>query len=556
MHGKSLTRRDWITTTAATGAAALFARGSSSQGAESTSVVVDGKILLAIDDQSFTFRKNVTLSIGKPTVRQEPVLVPSPFESGKPDDLAAHFYGTVLYDQGKFRMWYYACHWGKNPDWSPRMMQQVAKSPGWFRGECPLFQGPLCYAESDDGIEWTKPALGQVLFKGNRENNALALPHTVVSGAIVIKDDDDPDPARRYKMTYQYFPDQTVPEIQEFGRLPSVATAVSPDGISWTMTGMPFLNQFVEPSSFIKHDGQYIIHYQVMEKSLGYAAEGGTPCGRTGVARVSPDFNRWPDVLAEAFALPEPEDRSKRGMSGVYDQVHLGVGAVSLGNVCVGLYGLWHNADFSEGFADISCDFGLLVSNDGIRFREPVKGHRFLRREDSLSTPVEGYNFHTILCQANGIVNVGDETRIYHGRWRNVGGNNLNEVLKYYYAEVALATIPRDRWGGLGLIPDFNEGTIGTGLIEVPPSGFEVVFNADVTRGIRVKLIDERFEPIPEFSGENSGKFENNGGLECRVRWSGDIKSLAGKKIRMQMQLTRQAADSPNIYAVYLRPVV
>jgi hypothetical protein len=79
--------------------------------------------LLAIDDASLPLGKNVGLYLSKPNVRAEAVLKPSPFGSGAPDDLAAHFYGTVLQDGGKFRMWYYACHWGKNPDWSPRMMQ-------------------------------------------------------------------------------------------------------------------------------------------------------------------------------------------------------------------------------------------------------------------------------------------------------------------------------------------------------------------------------------------------------------------------------------------------
>ena len=483
MNDANLTRREWLTAAAVTGgAAALSSHGAlDALAAESAARrrdaagTPDGKTTwLAIDDASLPFRKNVGLYLSKPTVRPAPVLAPSPTESAAPDNLAAQFYGTVLQDGGKFRMWYYACHWGENPDWSPRMKQQVAISDG-----TPLRQGPLCYAESNDGIEWTKPALGQVLFKGSRQNNALALPHTVVSGAIVIKDDTDPDPARRYKMTYQFFPNFTDPVIPEYGRQPSVALAVSPDGLEWTVIGIPFLNQFVEPSSFIKHAGQYVVHYQAAGSMGGYFAEGGTASGRTGVARVTTDFSQWPDLLVEAFALPEPEDRSLRGLSGVYDQVHLGVGAASFGNVCVGLYGMWHNADFDKAYGKISCDFGLLVSNDGVKFREPVKGHRFLRRDDSLVTPVPGHNFNTILCQANGILNVGDETRIYHGRWRNALGGDQRDLLKYNSGEVALATLPRDRWGGLGLNPGTTEGTVCSAAIELPASGCQIGLNAD-----------------------------------------------------------------------------
>jgi hypothetical protein len=211
-------------------------------------------LFLAIDDVSLPLRKDVGLYLSKPKVRLEPVLVPSPLESNATDNLAAHFYGTVLYDTGKFRMWYYACHRGKNPNWPPRKMQQVAKRPAWLRGIAAgyeITQGPLCYAESEDGINWTKPALGQVLFKGSRENDALDLSHTIVSGAAVIRDAAELDTARRYKMVYQFFPDQSDPPIAEYGNMPSVACAVSPDGFHWTMTAIPFVNQFVEHCSLI-----------------------------------------------------------------------------------------------------------------------------------------------------------------------------------------------------------------------------------------------------------------------------------------------------------------
>lgn len=511
-------------------------------------------LYLAIDDVSLPFRKNVGLYLSKPKVRLEPVLRPSPFDSNEPDNLATHFYGTVLYDGGKFRMWYYACHWGKNPDWPPELMQQVAKKPTWFPGECPLFQGPLCYAESHDGITWVKPALGQMLFKGSRNNNAIALPHTIVSSAVVIKDVAEPDPARRYKMTYQFFPDYTNPAIEANGHVTTIASAVSPDGIHWKVIGIPFRNQFVEPSSFFKHNQHYIIHSQVMDNWAGYLAEGGTPCGRTGVARVSPDFASWPDVLVEAFALAEPEDRAKRGMNGRYDQVHLGVGAASFGNVCVGLYGLWHNSENEKTFGKISCDLGLLVSNDGMHFREPVKGFRFLRRDDSLVTPVPGHDFNTILCQANGILNVGNETRIYHGRWRNVGWwsneDDALQKLSHYYAEVALATLPRDRWGALGLNPGAEEGFLCSAPINLPATLKTLTINAEGVSGLSLELLDTNFHPIPGFS---SGHIIGEDGLDCPVKWDGhSLQELKGKTVRIQARLRRTGENIPRLYALNL----
>jgi len=507
--------------------------------------------LLAIDDVSLPLRKNVCLYLNKPAVRREPVLAPSPAESNAPDNLAAHFYGTVRHDAGRFRMWYYACHRGRNPDWPPYKMQQIAKKPGWLIGETEheTGQGPLCYAESDDGIHWTKPALGQVLFKGSRDNNALDLPHTIVSGAAVIKDEVDPDPGRRYKMVYQFFPDQSDPVIPEYGTLPSIACAVSPDGLRWIVTAMPFVNQFVEHCSFIKHGGQYIVHSQVFcgtEWSAAYA-EGGTAGGRTGIAHSTCDFDRWPDLWQWAFALPEPAERALRGVPKPYDQVHMGVGAASFGNVCVGVYGLWHDR---VEFGDISCDLGLVVSNDGIRFREvgATPGQPYIHRDDSPVTPAPGRDFHTILCQGNGILNVGDETRIYHGRWRNAG-QKAEDIAAHYRAEVALATLPRDRWGALALNPGTDTGAICTAPVAMS-EGCELRINADGVAGLSVELLDERFNPIHGFT---AGTVADPDGLDCPVRWEGHAPAeLAGKTVRVQVSLKRVGETQPQVYAMYL----
>ena len=514
------------------------------------------QILLAIDDVSLPLRKDVCLHLSRPTVRPEPVLTPGLAGSDAPDNLATHFYGTVLHDGGVFRMWYYACHRGKNPDWPPRKMQQVAKLPDWLIGVrqgFEVYQGPLCYAESADGIAWSKPNLGQVLFKGSRNDNALDLPHAIVSGATVIRDDGEPDDGRRYKMIYQYFPDQTEPPIEEYGRLPSMACAISRDGLEWTVTAMPFVDQFVEHCSFIRHQGRYIVHSQVFPGNTwsGVYTEGGAGGGRSGVAHASYDFDHWPDLWEAAFALPEPRDPASLGAGNRYDQVRLGVGAVSLGNVCVGLYGVWHSQPFGEDFDRTTCDLGLVVSNDGIRFREPAAtpGHAFIDRADSPAMAVAGRDFNTILCQGNGILNVADETRIYHGRWRNVG-QKAEDIVEHYRAEVALATLPRDRWGGLVLNPGADTGTIVSAALSLPADRGELRVNADGVAALTVDLLDERLQPVDGFIG---GTVTGIDGVDCAVCWPGrSLAELGGRTLRVRVQMSRLGTESPVLYALYL----
>jgi hypothetical protein len=493
-------------------------------------------LLLAIDDTALPVKKHLCCYFTKPKVRPEPVLLPSPRASNAPDNCAALFYGTVLHDEGRYRMWYHACHWGMNPDWPPLLARQFA------RYKDPVLLGPACYAESHDGIHWNKPALGQVHFKGNRNNNALDLPHALTAGVQVIRDDDDPDPQRRYKMVYQFFPRYSDPLFPEYGRMSTIATAVSSDGLRWKVTGIPYRDQFVEHGAFYKHDGKYVVSHQAGDAWGSHFSENGQGAGRVGLAKLSYDFDHWVDGYIESLVLAEPRDPSLRGTKGSYDQNHMGVAPASFGNVCVGLYGLWHCA---PEFHDISCDFGLAISNDGLHFREPVKGLVFLAAADSPATPHPSRPFQTNLCQGNGILNIGDETRIYHSRWRNTGFNFLND----YYGEIALATFPRDRWAALGIFPNQKEGMVWTMPVSLSDGECKLTLNADNARAMRVEIADEQFNLLPKFSGDNAARPAGDNGLDIPVSWRNDFGAVK-HLVRFKITLRKGASIEPRLYAV------
>lgn len=469
-------------------------------------------VVLAIDDQLLPLRHNLCYYISKPSVRTEPVLKPERDNPNAPDEMAAHFYGTVIKDGDKFRMWYYGAR----------------RAGGRWK-----IVGQACYAESADGVNWRKPPLEQVEIHGSRQNNALALVDVDMQGVTVIRDDDDPQPSRRYKMVLQYMP----------GDYATLKTAVSSDGLEWTLgADLPQL-QFREQASFFKHNGLFIVCGHTTSKG-----ESGSARGRQGFAWVSPDFDHWPIEEAESFALPEPPDTRGDKWKEHFDQVHLGVGAASLGNVAVGLYGLWHERGWGAG--GTSCDLGLLISNDGIHFREPVQGHHFIAA-DAVPTPsVNGQQLPTLLCQANGILNVGDETRIYYGRWRNsewpLKGDGSN-----YYAEIGLATLPRDRWGAVGLIPGASEGSVWSAPIKLP-NKCVVSLNAEGSGAMRVEVADEDFHLLPDFSESNSGTCSDASGIDCPVKWpTGTLEQLCGKTVRLRLHIKREPTNA-KLYAIYL----
>ncbi len=115
----------------------------------------------------------------------------------------------VLRDKrtGTFRMWYNLRH----------------RIPG--EGGV-MYRGPMCYAESTDGLRWTKPNLGIHKF-GNDKNNNITLPQGTIEG--LFHEPDDPDPNRRYKALVWHDPkDQKAYAPREGFYLYG-----SPDGIHW-----------------------------------------------------------------------------------------------------------------------------------------------------------------------------------------------------------------------------------------------------------------------------------------------------------------------------------
>lgn len=505
----------------------------------STGVRVEKEaLLLAIDNYLLPLRENVGSYLSTPTYRKEAVLRPSRDNPLAPDQVASHFYGTVIHDEGKYRMWYYAIAMKKPGDADHADVKS-------------LLQGPVSYAESDDGYTWTKPNLGQVSVRGSKDNNAIALPDTLIEGVHVIKDESDPDPQRRYKMVYN----------PHNGKTWVIRTATSSDGLHWKAADDFGIEKFLETASFYKFNDYYIVNGQRLTFS-----DGGHPSGRQGRAILSTNFDQWLNGDTGAFLLAEPANPAERGQYSPYDQVHLGVGAASYGSVAVGFYGLWHNEPGDEdsqkrwgwfGYGKISCDLGLVISNDGLHFREPDKGRVYISRFDTPATPVPGKNFPTILTQSgNGILNVGDETRIYFGRWLNA------EYNMGYSGEVAVATLPRDRWGALGLHPPKggrhhnhqNHGFVWSAPIRLPASGCQVVLNADHTSGMTVEISDSRFQLLPGYSGSHGGKSEQESGLDCTVSWTeGDLEALSGRTVRFKINFERNGKKDPRLFAVYLR---
>jgi len=294
-------RRSFLKSSITTAALApLLARQTSA--AEPTRVERNAGIeltLFAFDAHSLPWRDNLKLTLvqadkhpANPVVRCGP--------EGSPDYGHAVLYGSVLHIDGKFRMWYLGM--------TQRKIEH-GQAPGWWR--------PMCYAESEDGIHWTKPELGLVEFNGNTKNNICLIESDPFSLSrvddylTVIHQPNDPEPSQRYKAAYiAHVPFEEVRGGRsKVGpnehRWCAFICATSADGLRWKVVGDRPMNsggERFEVSGLYHFNDTYYATGQLL--SPWASLPDGRDCGRVMLAYQSPDFKNWSQAKALSFARP------------------------------------------------------------------------------------------------------------------------------------------------------------------------------------------------------------------------------------------------------------
>ncbi len=373
--------------------------------------------LFAFDNVSIPHTQNLRLEMRNPERHPlNPVIRRG--EAGSPDAMGVQFYGSVIREGEKFRLWYVA--------FDDDEANRVASS-----------RWRPAYAESLDGIIWTKPSLGLVKYRGNTDNNLVKTspgPFGFVNLKVLL-DADDPEPEKRYKIsTHVYFRHNT--------RLGTLAPFSSADGLSWDLLidanplraelrkeDLVLPGVHFEPcGGLYLWDGQYFI--------CGQNALPGIQHYQGRIVRLyrSSDFVNWSETSTVAFVRSTQHEWLGAGRSLEGEQNHEGISVWNRGNVLLGVTGLWHGA---ANWKDVSVDLGFVLSNDGNHFREPKQEWTLLKRGEDGAWDEGG------LLQGQGFENIGDETFLYYGAWdpRGTGGSPKPR------GGVGIARLPRDRFG-------------------------------------------------------------------------------------------------------------
>jgi len=403
----------------------------------------------------------------------------------------------------------------------------------------------LCYATSDDGMNWVKPVLGLIEFNGNKENN-LVMP--VGYGGSVLFDPRDPDPGGRYKSALWE-------QIKPYG----TALAFSPDGIHWTKySGNPVIKgshgEYIQPpyedDPVIDSGSQGpplstsdVIDLIWDEKPQVYAIyaktwldgpEGVMHWKRAVVRTESKDFINWtkPQLVmaADEFDSDWGEHEMLRnagggGSGGI--QFHSGPA------FCYkDMYFSMLQVMDASGTGNMPVE--LAISHDGYNWERPFRGRFFLPPLDNKS------RFDASLIWSNATpVFLKDEIRFYYGAYGRPWNFSDGEQI----SGIGFATLPRDRFAGVSPIDEVGQITFR----EMDLKNCQVIsLNADATGGtIRAEILNADGYRVRGYSRDDAVVIRGDS-FRHRLAWKNcDIRELPAGMYKLRLHL-----ENAEVFAV------
>jgi hypothetical protein len=204
---------------------------------------------------------------GAKLLLHKPVMREVVLDHNEPWEGNACGYHTIFQDGDLYRMYYRGWHF----------IQQGEKVTDGKAGHAPV----VCYAESKDGIRWTKPDLGLVEFRGSKKNNIV----WAGLGALSFVPFKDGNPKCKPDEQYKAVGGGRVKERKLYG-------FVSADGLRWRqvadepiMTDGAFDSQNLVFWDAVR--GEYRTYYRDFRKH----AKGHVRDIKTA---TSDDFRTWP----------------------------------------------------------------------------------------------------------------------------------------------------------------------------------------------------------------------------------------------------------------------
>ena len=386
------------------------------------------------------------------------------------------YVNVVRGEDGLFRMWYQE-YWDQSLE--PRR-----------------YTYGVAYAESDDGLEWRLPRIGEHEFKGTRDNNIVLLGPNGGRAETPFLLDIPAGERRGYRYVMLYLTDD-----------PKSSRLIgSHDGIHWDPQSDTAVSTGFTPDTHgsIVWDprlGRFVWFTRATDI---YRVRG----ARRKVARLEHRslWGEWP-IRCENVLLPDEVDASTR------HNYFYGMPTTCYAGMYWGF--LWPYRH-QEGIYT-----SLAYSRDGREFRRPAA------RPPLIPVGEEGC-WDAGMAMASRWLEVGDEWWIYYC---GTGGAHKERDPK---PGIGLARLRKEGFASLRSPP--GGGFVVTRVFPCPAGRLWI--NADARRGeVRVKVTDYSRQPVDGFAGESL----SFGGDAVRheVRWPEGSRAagLAGREVRLEFEM-------------------
>lgn len=365
----------------------------------------------------------------------------------------------------------------------------------------------MCYAESDDGLNWQRPALDlhfQNQFPGN--NIVFEWASYYNDSNSVIEDMAESDPQRRYKMMIFHVD-------TEDDDLTGNCLFVSPDGLNWTFTGTVLPSQDASTLWQDKRTGHY---YAFLKDRSGR--------NRSRMLMHSADFKNWSEP--QWMFTPDPGDHAGTNF---YSQSAFAMSGHTLG--FLNLYDLTTQTTWIE----------LIESADNLRWsRMPSRAHLL-----SPGSP-GAYDAGAVYVGLSEPILIDDEYRYYYYAAPNRHDRSDAADVAEQRSSLAYATFKKDRLVGQQTERD---GYFTTLPFVCPGGRLFLNFRSNA----EVKVAIQRPGYSKDFEDYSLSKCTAVSGdaLHQEIVWENqsDLESLKGKYIRLKVAGQNIAAYSASFAA-------
>ena len=408
---------------------------------------------------------------------------------------------SLLRDNGQFRLWYGVSH-------------------GIRHGE----EYAVAYAESADGIHWTKPELGLVDYQGSKKNN-LVVGYSSVIGQVFV--DPNAKVPEKYKMLVAIYP------TKESDPKRYLTLLSSADGLAWNKPErnvLPAGNFALDTQSQAFWDGDrksYLLFTRMGPwRQVGRSESSDPVVFPAPINVMRPDEPEKADYYQAGVTKYAEAADAYFGLVPVFFHPGDAQGKPAGGNPAITFTYVKNPITV---VAPDTLDIHLFTSNDSIQWRR--RGDH----EPFLGLGVDGEFDSRSLYPGVGYAVVGSEIWLYYSAYDCTHTESLDgqQPFQKHLGAITRATLRLD-----GFV-SANAGHDGAEIVTKPIvfTGDHLELNVNCSAGgyVNVELQTLDGKPIPGHGEVDCDRIYHNN-VRKTVTWNGksDLADLQGKPVRLR----------------------